>query len=155
ISGMSIGTLSGSVSAEEDTNPDSGTASNISVGSVTTSGTLSGGSLSGITVTGDMAGTIIAQGAGTISGMSIGTLSGSVSAGEDTNPDSGTASNISVGSVTTSGTLSGGSLSGITVTGDMAGTIIAQGAGTINGLHLGSLSGSGKAVQDADRGCGT
>ena len=53
-------------------------------------------------------------------------------------------------SVTGSGKISGGALTGITVTGDMAGTIVAQGAGTINGLSMGSLSGAVNAIEDPD-----
>ena len=72
---------------------------------------MTGGALTGVTVTGSMAGTIVAQGAGTITGMSIGSLSGTMKAVEDSNPSSGT---ISGGTVTAShgGTISAGNAQG-------------------------------------------
>src|SRR6185436_20610622 len=113
-------------------------------GTVTETGSMTGRAFNAINVTGDMAGTIVAQGAGTINGFSAGTLSGSVAAVEDpdANPLTGIGKNFSIGSVTETGSMTGGAFNGITVTGDMGGTIVAQGAGTINGFSAGTLSGS-------------
>jgi hypothetical protein len=143
------------VQAIEDTNPSSGTISGATVGSVGSTGGISGGSLTGITVTGDMGGTIVAQGAGTISDICMGSLSGSVQAIEDNNPSSGTISGATVGSVGSTGSISGGSLTGITVTGDMGGTIVAQGAGTISDINIhGNLKGRVEAKVDSHAGSG-
>src|SRR6185436_14601971 len=146
INGFSAGTLSGSVAAVEDpdANPLTGIGSNFSIGTVMETGSMTGGAFNGVSVTGDMAGTIVAQGAGTINGFSAGAPSGPVAAVEDpdANPLTGIGSNFSIGTVTETGSMTGGAFNGITVTGDMGGTIVAQGAGTINGFSAGTLSGS-------------
>src|SRR5258708_1807660 len=102
-----------------------------------------------------MSGTIIAQGAGTISELTIGTLAGSVIAVEDTSAGSGTISGSTVGTVSTTGTISGGTINTTTVTGTMSGTIIAQGAGTISELTIGTLAGSVIAAEDTSAGAWT
>src|SRR5207244_7934703 len=80
---ISIGTLSGSVSAPEDAGSGSGIVSNTSIGAVTSTGSVSTGAISSMTVTGTMAGSLSAAGQRTITRLSIRTLSGSVSAPED------------------------------------------------------------------------
>src|SRR5262249_20499233 len=57
-------------------------------------------------------GKVTAQGQGTTSDVSIGTLSGSFTAPEDGTPGSGVMSNTSIGTVTSTGTVSTGSISG-------------------------------------------
>src|SRR5207245_10937159 len=136
-----LGTRSGDKTAVADSNRSSGTISGASLGSVGSSGTISGGSLTGINVDPTRPSSDLAQGAGTITDISLGSLSGHMTAVEDANPSSGTISGASLGSVGSTGTISGGSLTGINVDGDMAGTITAQGAGTITDISLGSLSG--------------
>src|SRR5207237_9902170 len=60
----SIGTLTGTMTAVEDSSAGSGTINGTSFGSVGTTGTIGGGSLTGVNVTGTMAGTMVAEGAG-------------------------------------------------------------------------------------------
>ncbi len=155
ITGMSIGSLTGSMTSVEDSNSGSGLISGGTIGTVGSTGSISGGTLTGMTVTGDMAGTITAQGAGSITGMSIGSLTGSMTSVEDSNSGSGLISGGTIGSVGSTGSISGGTLTGMTVTGDMAGTITAQGAGTITGMSIGTLDGSMTAVEDKNASSGT
>src|SRR5207245_7580613 len=112
-----------------DNNPGSGTVTDVTVGSVSPSGQIDGGAISQVTVTGDMNGAITAAGAGTLDGITIdGSLGGSLTAVEDSNPGSGTVTDVTVGSVSPSGQIDGGAISQVTVDGDMNGAITAAGA---------------------------
>ncbi|HEV3062791.1 MAG TPA: putative Ig domain-containing protein, partial [Vicinamibacterales bacterium] len=150
------GNFSGTLTAEENVAaPGSGVISSLTVGgSITTGGYVDAGAISNVSVALNMDGTLIADGAGTITDLSIGgSLGGSVTAVEDSNAGSGTISNTSIGSVGSTGTLSGGTLTGVTVSSDMAGTIKAQGAGTITGVSIGgTLTGSVTAPEDVSNG---
>src|SRR5205814_2737293 len=66
---------------------------------------------------------------------------------------SGAISGGTIGGVGSTGSISGGSVTGVTVTHDMAGTVKAQGAGTITDLNVGgSLTGSGRKGGGEGRG---
>ncbi|MFN0056554.1 MAG: putative Ig domain-containing protein [Planctomycetales bacterium] len=153
------GDLSGNLTAVEDLDaPGSGVINRLTIGgSITASGVVDVGALFNCTVAGDMAGTIIAHGAGTINGLNVGgSVAGTITALEDSNPGSGTIANTTVGRVSSGGTIDGGALTTIRVETDMAGTIIAHGAGTINGLNVGgSVAGTITALEDSNPGSGT
>ena len=96
---------------------------------------------------------IRAAGQGTTTSLSVGTNSGSITAAEDTM--SGTAvSGTGVMSSTTIGsnlgTVSAGSISGMSVTSN-SGSITANGAGNMTGIHVGTNTSSGliRAVEDS------
>jgi hypothetical protein len=155
-SNVSIGTLSGSFSAPEDSNAGSGVMSNTTINSITSTGTVSTGSISGMTVgTADSGSSITAAGQGTTSNVSIGTLSGSFSAPEDSNAGSGVMSNTTINSITSTGTVSTGSISGMTVgTAASGSSITAAGQGTTSNVSIGTLSGSFSAPEDSNAGSG-
>jgi hypothetical protein len=103
------------------------------------------------------AGSITAAGQGTTTNVSIGTLSGSFTAPEDPNAPAGeptgVMSDTSIGTVTSTGSVSTGSISGMTV-GTDAGSITAAGQGTTTNVSIGTLSGSFTAPEDANPGSG-
>jgi hypothetical protein len=149
---VSIGSLSGSFTAPEDSNAGSGVMSNTSIGSVSSTGVVSTGSISGMSV-GSNAGSITAAGQGTTTNVSIGSLSGSFTAPEDSNAGSGVMSNTTIDSISSTGVVSTGSISGMSV-GSNAGSITAAGQGTTTNVSIGSLSGSFTAPEDSNAGSG-
>ena len=151
-SDVSIGMLSGSLSAPEDGNAGSGVMSHTTIGTVTSTGSVSTGSISGMMV-GTSEGSITASGQGTTSDVSIGMLSGSLSAPEDGNAGSGVMSHTTIGTVTSTGSVSTGSISGMMV-GTSEGSITASGQGTTDGVSIGTLSGSLNAPEDNNAGSG-
>ena len=74
----------------------------------------------------------------------VGDFGGNLTSVEDpAEPGSGVINSLTVdGSITASGFVGAGAIFHVVVTGDMNGTIIAAGAGTITDISLGSLSGS-------------
>src|SRR5919108_499162 len=137
IDGVTItGELSGTINAQEDSlAPDtSGSLTNVTVGSVSSTGTMTSGAISSVSVGGTMAGTMVAAGHGTIDGVTItGELSGTIDAQEDSlAPDtSGSLTNVTVGSVSSTGTMTSGAISSVSVGGTLAGPTAAAGHGTI------------------------
>src|SRR5438105_15364380 len=97
-----------------------------------------------------MATSIAAHRAGTISMLSMGSLSGSVGAVEDNNPGSGTASGISVGSVTGSGTDEGRAVKGSTAEHVVAGKVVPEGEVGLVGGGMVVDSRAGWAVEVYD-----
>jgi hypothetical protein len=153
-SGVSIGNLSGSFTAPEDSTPGSGTMSNTTIGTVTSTGMVSTGSISGMSVS-SAAGSITAAGQGTTSGVSIGNLSGSFTAPEDSTPGSGTMSNTTITSITSTGTVSTGSISGMSVgTADSGSSITAAGLGTATNFTATTFGGALTVKADSTPGSG-
>jgi hypothetical protein len=159
-SNVSIGTLSGSFTAPEDTSAPAGTTtgmmSGTTVDTVTSTGSVSTGSISGMSI-GTQSGSVTAAGQGTTSNVSIGTLSGSFTAPEDTTAPAGTTtgmmSGTTIDTVTSTGSVSTGSISGMSI-GTQAGSVTAAGQGKTSNVSIGTLSGSFKAPQDTTSGSG-
>jgi hypothetical protein len=173
ISGMSVGTNSGTISAAGQgtttgltvgTNTSTGTISSPEDGSsgsgkmtsttiTSNAGTVSTGSISGMSV-GTNSGTISAAGQGTTTGLTVGTntSSGTISAPEDGSSGSGTMTSTTITS--NAGTVSTGSISGMSV-GTNRGAISAAGQGTTYNVSIDNNSGTFAAVQDSNPGSGT
>jgi hypothetical protein len=104
-SGVSIGTNAGSFSTVEDGTSGSGVMSNTTIDN--NSGSVSAGSISGMAV-GSNSGSITASGQGTITDVSININSGALTAKPDNVPGSGALSNVNIGTLTASATLTAG-----------------------------------------------
>jgi hypothetical protein len=131
INHLSVGSNNGSITAVEDTHPGSGSISNTTVG--TNSGSVSGGSISGMSITSN-SGSVTAAGAGTITSLTVGTNSGLIQAQADSSNGSGTLSNTTVGTLTTTGTVSAATSSNLsinTVAGSVTITNFYLSAGTV------------------------
>src|SRR5262249_28948824 len=142
-SNVSINMLSGSFTAPEDPNVPAGTPtgmmSNTTINTITSTGTVSTGSISGMSV-GTAAGSITSAGQGTTSNVSIGTLSGLFTAPMDQTAGSGVTSNTTIDSITSTGIVSTGIISGMSVGAiDDGGTIAAE--KTVNNLQIDVLNG--------------
>jgi hypothetical protein len=108
-SNVTIGTLSGSFTAPEDTTAGSGVMSSTSITSITSTGTVSTGSISGMTVgTADSGSSITASGQGNVSNVSISSLAGLLIAKPDSTPGSGLMNNVFIGTVESTAILKAG-----------------------------------------------
>jgi hypothetical protein len=142
-SDVSIGTLSGSFKAPEDSNAPAGTTtgnmSNTTINSITSTGVVSTGSISGMTVgTADSGSSITAAGLGTISNITISRLAGSLTAKKDTTPNSGTLSHDTIGTLSTTGSVNAANASDMTITSvggkiNVSNTLTTLSAGTVLG----------------------
>jgi hypothetical protein len=116
---VSIGTLSGTFTAPEDSNAGSGTMSNTTIGSVTSTGVVSTGSISGMSVgSTDSGSSITAAGHGTATNVNISRLGGTLAVVADSSSGSGAISNSSIGTLDTTGVVNAATATNIKVTSD-------------------------------------
>jgi hypothetical protein len=125
----------------------SGVIRNATIG--TNSGSIFAGSIADMKVGKNAHGASIkVAGQGTTDNLSVGSNSGSITAVPDSNSGSGMMSNTTIGSNTSSGSVSAGSISGMSVTGN-SGSITANedpgvsGSGVISNASIGSNTSSG------------
>jgi hypothetical protein len=127
ITHFSIGLLTGTIRAANDSHSGSGSVSGGSFGSVGSTGSVTGTALTGLSVTQNMAGTVSGT---TIASFSVtGAVSGTVNV-------SGTLSNASFGSLAGTGTVSAGTLSSLNIGGPILGNLSAATVGKLQGTDI-------------------
>ncbi|MCX6854665.1 MAG: cadherin domain-containing protein [Verrucomicrobia bacterium] len=137
------GTLSGAVQT-------SGLITTISMSEMAASAYLVAGGIGDLNVWGDLLGTVYVAHPGTITNLYVGaTLGGSVTLIEDY-PDltTGVLGTLDVSEISETGVINAGRINTIKVAGDMGGSITTSGAGVIQNMFAGSVSGSVAAKED-------